>query len=60
MVHHEPEIHRQTMKRFQQWLYRRRIRHEWKRAKGDYGQFLSNVGYRIARGHLPKEIVEEL
>lgn len=44
---------------FQQWLYRRRIRREWKLAKGDYGQFLSSVGYRIARGHLSKEIIEK-
>lgn len=42
-----------------EWVWRWRVRREWKRADGDYGQFLSNIGYRIARGHLPKELIEE-
>lgn len=42
-----------------EFLLMRRVWNCWRRADHDYGQFLSNIGHEIARGKLPKDILDQ-
>lgn len=40
------------------WAWR--VRRCWKQAEGDYGQFLSNIGFFRACGTLPHDILQRM
>ena len=51
---------KKLVQRLREVVWGLRVMRCWRQAHGDYGQFLGNIGFCIAYGLLPRDILKRI